>query len=87
MLDTHALLNTHRFTVLLMPGPQRPDSGTDLGSNLMVTKPFGEPGERRGAKHVFRADNISNHHLTSQQRKGHIPHPLLKALKEKTKNV
>lgn len=73
----------------LLPSPLRPDSGTDLGSNLMVTKPLGGLGERRWAKHVFRADNISNHHLTPQQRKGHIPLHFFQALKEKMrgKNV
>lgn len=60
---------------LLLPSPLRPDSGTDLGSNLMVTKPLGGLGKRHWAKHVFRADNISNHHLTPKQRKGHIPLP------------
>lgn len=67
----------------LLPSPLRPDSGTDLGSNLMVTKPLGGLGERRWAKHVFRADNISNHHLTPQQRKGHIPLPFFKRWRKK----
>lgn len=75
--NKHEQIHTHTHTAQSVPFLPNPQARLRNWFRKFFngSQTFRRLAAESRAKHVFRADNISNHHLTPQQRRGHIPLP------------